>query len=196
MGVRRLSGPTPLDSLKTIHPGAHTFVFAYGSNLDPARMQERVVSARWVTRSVLPRHELRFHKRGWRDGTGKANAFATARTADTVYGVIWEIDAEHLADLDRHEGLGIGYERELRLFSAFVDDEPVKIEAWVYLATPDAIDDTLLPMKWYVKHVLRGALKNGFPGPVIQKLREHLTLDWGAAFEPRALGPGTPCPGG
>lgn len=153
---------------------ATSLVFSYGSNLDGTRMKGRVPSARFVGRSVLDGHVLRFHKRGWKDGTGKANAHATGDAGDAVHGVIWEVDTEHLVDLDRHES---GYERELRRFASTVDGERVYVEAWIYLATPEAIDESLLPKRWYLDHVIRGARAHGFPKALLAQLREQPTLD-------------------
>jgi len=154
-----------------------TFVFSYGSNLDAVRMIERVASARFVGLASLPLHDLRFHKRSCQDGTGKANAFLTQRAGDRVHGVIYEIDAEHLADLDRFEDRGIGYERHLMSFSTSLRGESVTVEAWVYIAEPDAIDDTLQPTRWYLDHVRRGARAHGLPQELIDELESLPTRD-------------------
>ena len=47
--------------------------FAYGSNLHPERLRERVPSAESLGVARLEAHVLRFHKRG-RDGSGKCDA--------------------------------------------------------------------------------------------------------------------------
>jgi SAM-dependent methyltransferase len=145
----------------------HVLVFAYGSNLDAERMTARVPSARLVGRSRLEHHELRFHKRGSKDGTGKANAFRSDADDAAVHGVVYEIDERGLASLDAHEG---GYER--RLLSLAVEERGERVDAWVYLARPETIDDALAPEAWYVAHVLAGARAHGLPSHVVEGLTE------------------------
>jgi len=143
-----------------------TFVFAYGSNLDPARMTRRVPSARYVGRAWLRGYSLRFHKRGWDDGTGKADAFRTGGE-EVVHGVVYEVAELELAALDVHE---IGYDRRLQEFLLASPHEAVAVEAWVYLALPEVIDDTLVPTRWYLDHVLAGARAHGLPRDLIGRL--------------------------
>jgi gamma-glutamylcyclotransferase (GGCT)/AIG2-like uncharacterized protein YtfP len=149
-----------------------THVFAYGSNLDPARMVDRVPSARVVGRSELSGHELRFHKRGWQDGTGKANAFGPVDGGAVVHGVIYEVAEDDLAALDVHE---TGYERRLLSFDVDGLSANGSVEAWVYLATPAVIDDSLLPTPWYLHHVVTGAKAHGLPGELLDWLQRHPT---------------------
>ena len=149
------------DPHATAGGGRLCLVFAYGSNLDEARMRARVPSTRFLACASLARHRLRFHKRGSIDGTGKANAFRTGSDADVVHGVVYEVDPAHLPDLDRHEG---GYRRELMAFTiAAADGGSELVEAWVYLAEADFIDDTLEPEEWYLEHVRRGTRAHGLP---------------------------------
>lgn len=135
-------------------------------------MVDRVPSARVVGRAVLPGFELRFHKRGWRDGTGKANAAAAGDANAVVHGVVYEIDAWHLADLDVHE---TGYERNLERFAVGAPDGEREVEAWIYLALSDVIDDDLFPTRRYRDHVLRGARAHGLPSSLIVWLERHPT---------------------
>lgn len=153
--------------------GEHgTYVFAYGSNLDAARMTGRVPSARVVGSARLTGFELRFHKRGWKDGTGKANAYPSTQEA-VVHGVVYAVDERELADLDVHE---TGYERRLLRFDvdALAGAQEVRsVEAWVYLALPDVIDDALVPTRWYLDHVLKGARAHALPEALVAWLEGH-----------------------
>jgi len=103
-------------------------------------------------------HALRFHKRG-RDGSAKADAFATGRAGDVVHGVIYEMTASAKVELDRHEGLGSGY-RERRVAIECEDDGAVA--AWVYQAEAAHVDDALRPFTWYRALVVAGARHHGF----------------------------------
>lgn len=149
-----------------------THVFAYGSNLDVPRMVARVPSATVVGPSRLVGYELRFHKRGWVDGTGKANAYATGHAQAVVHGVIYEVDERELIDLDVHE---TGYERKLLEFALSAPESPTGIGAWTYLAHATAIDDGLTPAKWYLDHVLGGARQHALPRELIEWLHRHPT---------------------
>lgn len=150
------------------------FVFAYGSNLDSERMKARAPSAVAVGVSELPQHALRFHKRSAKDGTGKANAFLTDSAADRVEGVIYQIDPAELAELDRVEGRG--YERRLMPFSVRTKDQISIYEAWIYVAQPSYIDDSLAPARWYVRHVLEGAKEHGLSSELVAWLESRIGI--------------------
>ena len=156
---------------------ARALVFAYGSNLDSARMTGRVESASPVGSAELTGYELRFHKRGSDDGTGKADAYRTGLASDVVYGFLYELDAEGLRILDEHEGEGRGYDRCLLSCDVVVDGRPTKCEAWVYIADSVAIDDTLRPTRWYLDHVIRGAREHELPQELIESLQQTDTIE-------------------
>jgi gamma-glutamylcyclotransferase len=82
--------------------------FAYGSNLHPLRLIERVPSESWVGVIELTKHRLMFHKHST-DGSSKCNLVPTGSEADLIYGAIYEIDPAQKPDLDRVEGKGRGY---------------------------------------------------------------------------------------
>lgn len=150
-----------------------TYVFAFGSNLDSARMKSRVPSAVVVGVSALLLHTLRFHKRSSNDGTAKADAFRTDAAADRVEGVVYRIDEAELAELDRIEGHGSGYERQLMSFEVIQEDQTTHCQAWIYIAMPDHIDESLAPATWYVQHVLDGATEHGLSAELIAWLEAH-----------------------
>ncbi|MGD8289242.1 MAG: gamma-glutamylcyclotransferase [Gemmatimonadota bacterium] len=150
----------------------HTHVFAYGSNLDTDRMTGRVPSATVVGRASLVGFELRFHKQGWKDGTGKADAFAVDHPEAVVHGIVYRVDVSELDALDVHE---TGYERRLVELSIGTREGVTELEAWVYMAVPDVIDGTLVPTGWYLDHVVRGAREHGLPPELIAWLKAHPT---------------------
>ena len=130
-------------------------------------MTRRVPSARFLGAARLEGHELRFHKRGWKDGTGKANAFHSSGADAVVHGVVYEVAEEELPALDVFE---TGYERRLLGFSITLQREAEAVQAWVYLALPEVIDDALVPTRAYLDHVLAGARAHGLPTALIEKL--------------------------
>lgn len=170
-------------------------LFAYGSNMCTARLRARVPSARPIEIARLADHELRFHKRGWRDGSGKANVFQRADPEAHVWGVLFEIDEREKPDLDRIEGLGRGYD-ETRL--PVTTASGATRHAWLYRAHPSAIAPDLLPFRWYRDLVLTGAREHGLPDGYIRRHIECCSMrtdpDRDRALRHHALIPATVTP--
>ncbi len=133
---------------------------AYGSNLHPRRLRERIPSARLLTTSLLPGWSLRFHKRS-NDGSGKCNIVAGG---DGVHVAIFEISATDKLTLDSIEGLGVGY-------AGIVLDFPEMGGCHSYVAQPSHIDESLDPYDWYKELVLLGARVHGFPEAYVDGIR-------------------------
>ncbi len=137
--------------------------FAYGSNMSLARLRQRVPSVQRLGTALLRHHDLRFHKQG-RDGSGKCDAFFTGRLSDAIHGVLYHIEPEGKAVLDRIEGLGAGYdEKRIELVH-----EGGALEAVTYVATH--IGNDLQPFEWYLEHVLVGAREAQLPGHYVDEL--------------------------
>ncbi len=124
---------------------------AYGSNLHPMRLAERVPTARLRGCVALEGYELRFHKRG-RDGSGKCSI---VEAAGLVMAAVFDLDSTERHRLDEVEGLGTGY-REMQL------DVPGHGRCFTYQAMASCIDDDLRPYSWYKSLVLLGCAYNGF----------------------------------
>jgi cation transport regulator ChaC len=136
-----------------------TWIFAYGSNMDPERMLARVPGAVSRGRARLAGHRLVFNKRG-RDGSAKANLAAEADAE--VWGVVWEIAVADLAVLDPHEG---GYARSRARVEA---SDGARVEVELYVS--DRLIEDPVPYDWYLEHVLRGARAHGLPGEYVARL--------------------------
>lgn len=158
-------------------------VFSYGSNLSVARIEERVGPVVVVTTGRLGGHSLRFHKAG-RDGSGKADAFATDHARDAVYGVIYEMNAAAKRKLDRFEGLGVDYVEKEVLIATAAGDLP----AAVYCAHPSRIDPLLSPFDWYLRLVIDGARRHRLPPLYVARIAAHRScVDPDHARSERAL---------
>ena len=73
------------------------YYFAYGSNLHPVRLLERVPSAQLVGGMLSwSQHRLAFHKKS-QDGSSKCNLVHTGEESDEVYGAIYQMDSAHKA---------------------------------------------------------------------------------------------------
>ena len=115
---------------------------------------------------MLSAHQLCWHKRGALDRSGKCDAFVTGDTADMVWGALFEIADTERARLDAAEGLGRGYR-----------DTPMRVQtaggvlnAFAYVATPDAVDATLAPFAWYRDLVVAGARESRLPDRYVTAL--------------------------
>ena len=147
------------------------YYFAYGSNIAPARILERISSAELVSRGYLLNHRLSFHKVG-QDGSAKCDAFETGNIRDCVLGALYRIDPAEKEQLDQVEGLGNGYdEKEVTIMS----DSGKRMTALTYYATN--IDTTLKPFHWYKGHVLIGARENDFPDEYIEQYLSVESID-------------------
>lgn len=142
-------------------------IFAYGSNLHSGRMRSRVPSAEPITIGYVVGRRIAFHKRS-DDGSAKADASCTAEFSDRVWGVIYSINASETPVLDRHEFLGIGYDRK-QICAMTPRGKPVT--AWIYVARPDAIDRSMKPYTWYLEFIVAGAHQHRLPLCYIATLR-------------------------
>ncbi len=146
-----------MDQDKGIH------YFAYGSNLDSSRMEERLGRRPPARLARL---------RGWRLAFNKKDSpvFANIVPApgDEVWGIVWECTAKDLLRLDDFEGVSGGHYRRL----------PVEVEtaggrmlrAVTYVACEDRIVAETVPAEGYARHILRGAREHGLPADYIARL--------------------------
>ena len=141
--------------------------FAYGSNLCSRRLRERTPSEAVVAVARLEGHVLRFHKVGYRDGSGKCNAFATGRPTDHLWGAVFAIDPVEKSCLDRAEGLGVGYEE----ITVEVNSTSGPMSAFTYVADAEAIMPDLKPYTWYKEFVVTGAAEHDLSPEYVDTIR-------------------------
>lgn len=146
---------------------------AYGSNMLGARLLARVPSAGVRGAAAIAGREVRFHKRGWLDGSGKADLVPVERPGAVAHGVVYEIAAQQRELLDRAEGLGRGYRHE----AVTVTVAGQSIEAFTYRGEPGAIDPQLRPFSWYLELVVAGARENRLPAAYIRRLGAVETIE-------------------
>lgn len=138
---------------------------AYGSNLHPLRLTERISSARLITTGFLPDWSMRFHKRS-NDKSGKCNIFAGG---DGVHLAIYEVSARDKLTLDEIEGVGRGYHK-VTLSIPEVGD------CASYSADHSYVDAALLPYDWYKELVLVGAGFHSFPDNYLNRIESTQAL--------------------
>ncbi len=149
-----------------IHVGSGRLpLFAYGSNLWPARLRARVPSAEYVSPARLLGHDLRFHKSG-RDGSGKADAFRTGSPEDVVWGALFTLDPAEKPYLDAAEGPGY---REVQVQVLLKTGR--RLRARMYQARPAWREPEAVPYHWYRAYVLAGARHHGFSEAYLRRIR-------------------------
>ena len=125
--------------------------FAYGSNLLRERLLARCPSLSFASRAVLAGHQLAFDKASI-DKSGKC-AFVRAE-GENVLGVLWDVPNEDLGELDKHEGVGNGYEQ---CIVSVAREDGNTVEAVTYRATKH--QQGLQPFDWYLALVVAGAVQ-------------------------------------
>jgi len=148
------------------------YYFAYGSNLHPLRLQQRVPSATLVGVAELGHFRLAFHKHG-QDDSAKCSLQASMSETDRVFGAIYAMSAEHKELLDRFEGLGSGY-RDQVLSVRFAGRD---YSCLTYIAQESHINDGLQPYHWYKELVLNGARYLQFPESYINAIERIESVD-------------------
>ena len=148
---------------------AAIFYLAYGSNLHPLRLQQRVPSASHIGPVPLPGFRLVFHKIGM-DSSGKCDLLDTGYPADNAWSVLYQMDESDLPALSAFEGAGYRYEE----FPVVHDGKPV--ESMTFLAKPEHQDPALLPFDWYRDLVLAGARWNSLPDDYIAQIAQVPTI--------------------
>ena len=129
---------------------------AYGSNLHPLRLGERLPSARLVGTGFLPDWSLRFHKLS-KDRSGKCSIVPGD---EGVHFAIFDISDDDKLELDRIEGVGSGYAATSLLIPPFGD-------CATYVAEASHVDEGLPPYDWYREFVLAGAAFHDFPADYV-----------------------------
>lgn len=161
------------------------YYLAYGSNLHPLRLIERVPSAKLLFPIELEKYRLYFEKQG-QDDSGKCNIRQTGQSDDKVHAAMYQISMQHKPLLDEFEGLNAGYmDHQLTL-----QHQGQEYDCFSYFAQAAHIVEGLKPYHWYKELVIQGVRYLQFPDDYlvgirsvesmpdkdIERCREHQTL--------------------
>ena len=125
------------------------YYFAYGSNMNPKRMANRVGDFEILGLGTLKDHELRFNKIARnKDGIGYANI--SPLYDKKVEGIIYRF--QNITLLDKSEGYPIHYNRKIME----ILHNGNRLETWVYFAQENQISNSLFPERNYLEHLLCG----------------------------------------
>ena len=144
------------------------FVFAYGSNMDPAQMRERcpesdlswfIAEARnW--RLCFPRSSIR--RKG---GVGSI----VTNESTSVWGVVFAVSPKDLKRLDSFEGVGRSYRRD---HIDVLNQRGNSYRVWTYFANPQEDPaKEYTPHGDYIENYVRGAEYFGLPPSYVESLR-------------------------
>ncbi len=126
------------------------YYFAYGSNMNPDRMNDRQLNVVDKCAGQVRDLTLRFDKK---DGASFGHASVHFSRNSIVEGVLYRLnDVGEVKKLDVYETTPILYSRDL--FA--VECEWGVIYAWVYIANNAALGKKLNPEPWYLDHLLAG----------------------------------------
>jgi len=149
-----------------------------------ARIRKRVGSVRAIAIGFLADHRLVWTKPS-DDGSGKCGVVPSDDPADTVWGVLHELDELDLPKLDRFEG---GYVRR----QVVVRGDGGDVHAAAYF--PGRLDPERRPYSWYKRLVIAGADEAGLPAEYIAQLESIPSVEdpdeSRRSAELRALAPG------
>jgi cation transport regulator ChaC len=129
-----------------------THYFAYGSNMNPARVRGRELQFDHHLAGTLHDFRLAFNKRSVKfPGAASANVMKHqgARTEGVVYKML---HPEQISMMDPYEGYPVRYSRQVL---PIVCGSSL-VNAWVYIAKDEFITTGLKPARWYLEHLLAG----------------------------------------
>ncbi|GED22053.1 gamma-glutamylcyclotransferase family protein [Halomonas halmophila] len=130
---------------------APAYYFAYGSNMNPARVAARIGETRVALAGVLRDYRLCFDKASRVPGISHANVVASQGA--WVEGVLIGLThPEQIQAMDPFEG----YPQEYQRHRLPVHSEEGVIDAWVYIARPGTTGAGLQPAREYLAHLLHG----------------------------------------
>ncbi len=145
--------------------------FAYGSNMNENRARERKLHFTSVSCAQLDGFVLKFNKRSRKTPiSGRANVMQ--QTGSVVYGVLYHLcTPTNIVTMDPYEHAPVDYRRIIVEISAPEFSGP----SWLYVANPSVVDNSLLPSRSYLKHLLAG--RSFLPKSYLEELARVACLD-------------------
>jgi len=128
------------------------FYFAYGSNMNPARVAARGLRTVGIRGAALTGYRLVFDKSA-SDHPRSAHANLLPDPTAAVEGVLYALaDSQEIEKMDPFERTPINYRRE----RVVVDADGERVVAWTYFANPAVRRAGLQPTRDYLAHLLAG----------------------------------------
>lgn len=148
--------------------------FAYGSNLNWPQMKKRCPGAKFVSLAVLPDHRLAFTR--WSGGYQGGVADVVPEPGQQVWGVVYQLTAADLRELDRYEGYHgpKGKNAYLRVWATvWLQGDPGRPETvYIYRAVPQ--EEFVPPSRAYLSLIREGAHYWGLPAEYISQVLDRI----------------------
>jgi cation transport regulator ChaC len=128
------------------------YYFAYGSNMNPARVAQRGLRFDEVRSATIDGVRLTFDKQSREHPhCGHANlAFAPGARTE---GVLYRLDSNsEIERMDRFEAAPVNYSRDV----VWVHTDDGELAAWTYFANAAVLRAGLRPERMYLNHLLAG----------------------------------------
>ena len=130
--------------------------FAYGSNMNPARVSARGLRYETLCSGLLSDYRLTFDKQS-RDHEGSGHANVTDAPSGRVEGVLYRLcSPDEIARMDPFENVPINYRRARVRVATGDGHAREEVEAWTYIANPAVLRAGLRPERAYLAHLLAG----------------------------------------
>ena len=126
--------------------------FAYGSNMNPARVHQRGLAVSAIRPARLNDRRLVFDKVS-RNHPRAAHANIVYAPGEAVEGVLYRLQsADEILKMDPFERAPVNYGRD----AVQVESEGRRVPAWTYFANRAVRREGLLPPRAYLDHLLAG----------------------------------------
>ena len=147
----------------------NSYYFAYGSNMSKSQIEKRCPKYKKIGIAKLENYELTFPRKSKKRGCGVSSV--GPKDGKEVWGVVYELNEDDLASLDKKEGYGHDptkndYNREsIKVSLGRLDDS---LDCWIYIAVKQ--EGIFRPNKEYLDAILAGAKENRIPEIYISSL--------------------------
>ncbi|KQC14526.1 MAG: hypothetical protein APR63_14040 [Desulfuromonas sp. SDB] len=146
------------------------YYFAYGSNMNLLRLQNRLGYTPKYQKGVLDDYELIFNLTNKRI-PGSAYANIRKKAQSKVEGILYSISEEDFKKLDLYEAFPKHYIK----IQVLVKNSHAVVNATTYIGNKDLLENNLKPTREYINYLLNPAVE--LSPEYYKKLSGYKTLD-------------------
>jgi gamma-glutamylcyclotransferase (GGCT)/AIG2-like uncharacterized protein YtfP len=142
------------------------YYFAYGSNADTERLENRIKRKIKGERAELKGYVLHFSK----DNT-QTDAYADIieKPGEIVYGILYKMTTKEIEMLDKFEGIGVKGDESYERKTVKVSSNGKIHKAFAYvMGTKRKFEQ---PKPEYLEHITKGFKEHGFNQTIIDKVK-------------------------
>lgn len=127
------------------------YYFAYGNNMNPDIFKEQDVEFFTRKKGIIRGYRIIFNKKAKDENYSFANIEQTGNGEDVIEGILYELDDGEMKEIDKKEGFPTQYNK----YRIDVETDGGVVQAIVYIAQPEWIDNNLKPPKFYIENMLK-----------------------------------------